>query len=304
MLEGKTFLITGATGRLGTAIAQRLEDLGANILPLAIGGYPDQPKRLDWLAKSHPIRIHNLDDLNKLPDPDYVLNCHWEVNRKLGFAEQLSYEINNNLHLLGFIWDWISKKAVQSIVNISSIKIFSPLNQNPISAETEPRPASPYGIAKVTAEKFIDAFFHRFHFPIAHLRLCSVMSVGEHPSQLISQLYSSAFENKKIIVNKGHTTNLVYIDEAIDLIINAAQKMLNGRYLITTPAIAIDQIAVMFEHISGRIIDGEYRDLEPGANDIYYVSDIDKFDENWIRHTSLDQAIKKFIELKNGTDFK
>lgn len=299
MLEGKTFLITGATGRLGCALTQRLEELGANVLPLVIGRYPDRPKRIDWASSTIPIRINRKYDLKKIPEPDYVINCHWQVNRKLSFTKQLVYEISNNIHLLNFIWEWLLKKRIDSFTNISSIRIFSHLNNNPVSSDTEPFPIFPYGISKVTGEKFLDAYFSDSLFPVTHLRLCSVMSSGEHPSHLMSQLYSSAFRNKQITINTGHMAYLIYIDEAIDLIINATQTAERKRYLLTKPGIKIDKITTRFEKLSGRKIRGEYKDLEPGISDRIFVSDIARIQADWIRNVPLDKAIMKIIELNN-----
>ena len=45
MLSGSTFLITGATGRLGAELTRRIEELGGGVIPLILGSYPDQPKR-------------------------------------------------------------------------------------------------------------------------------------------------------------------------------------------------------------------------------------------------------------------
>jgi len=297
MLSGKTFFITGAVGRIGCATVHRLEELGANVIPLVFGSSPLKPKRVNWTARSYPIKVHNRNDLNKLPKPDYIINFHWNIDRMLPYTDQLVYEIDNNIHRVAFMWDWLLDKAIQRFVNISSIKVFSHLNQNPISAETEPRPASPYGIAKVAAERFFDAYFQNYSFLATHLRLCSVMSFGEHPSHLMSQLYTSAFKNKRITINTGHTTYIIYIDEVVDLIINAALIAEKKRYIITTSGITTDQVASTFEQISGHRINAEYKDLEPGKTNPIFVSDIEKLESEWIRYTSLESAIKKIIEL-------
>jgi nucleoside-diphosphate-sugar epimerase len=297
MLEGTTFLVTGATGRLGVEFSRRLEELGAHNLPLVFGKYPDQPKRTAWSARTKPIRINCLGDLQKLPQPDYVINCHWEVNRELAYTEQLAFEINNNLYAPNFLWDWLSQKGIKAFANVSSIKIFSHLNNKPISSETEPRPMTPYGIVKFTAEKFFDAYFENSYIPIIHLRLCSVMSVGEHPSQLISQLLSSTFNKKRIRINKGHLVYLIYIDDAIDLVINAVVGARNGRYNLTSPGLPAEQISELFGKIAGREVLAEYIDFEPTVVDPIFISEIHKFQAGWVRQTPLAQAIRNIIIL-------
>ncbi len=108
MLSGKTFLITGATGRLGCDTVARLEELGATVLPLVLAGYPVKPKRIQWTAKSDPIIINDAHDLTKLQTPDYVINFHWLVERTLPYPKQLLYELDCNIHRIAFLWEWLT----------------------------------------------------------------------------------------------------------------------------------------------------------------------------------------------------
>jgi nucleoside-diphosphate-sugar epimerase len=293
MLSGKTFLITGATGRLGCALVSRLENVGAKILPLVCDGYPVRPKRVKWEARTESILLHEAACLQRLPAFDYVVNLHWQVDRQLLFSEQVQYELETNIHRLAFLWSWLSQQQVKRFVNISSIKIFSSLNQNPISSDTEPYPLSPYGIAKVTAEKFFDARFNKL-FPVVHLRLCSVASRGEHPSQLMSQLRGSAFENRRIQINQGHLVYLIYVEEAVDLIINAALKGQKRRYLLTPEGVRVEDVAREFEEVSGRKLNVDFIDLAPGVEDPMFTSNINELRDVWTRRFSVVATMKEF----------
>jgi len=294
MLSGEAFLVTGATGRLGCAVVTRLEDLGATTLPLVCEGYPVEPKRVRWEAKTEPILLREVVSLKELPAFSYVINLHWQVNRDLPFSDQVLYEFEMNIHQFAFLWDWLSSQELKRFVNISSIKIFSSLNQNPISADTEPYPLTPYGIAKLTAEKFFDAHFYKL-FPVIHLRLCSVASRGENPSQLMSQLRESAFENRYIQINHGHLVYLMDIDEAVDLIINAALKGEKRRYILTTEGRRVGDIVRKYEEVLGKKLNGQYVDLDPGVEDQIFISNIKELSDSWTRSTSVEAMVKKFV---------
>jgi len=297
MLEGKIFCLTGATGRLGSATSNRLEKLGADVIPLVLGNYPDRPKRIIWEANIKPIKIMNVSELNDLKTPDYVINFHWEVDRKLSFAEQLFYEIKHNIYDLSFFWDWLLDKKIERFVNISTIKVFSHLNENPISIKTEPCPFSPYGIAKLTAEKFFDSYFNKTTFSVVHLRLSSVASYGEHPSHLLSRLFEGAFRGKRITINKGHKVNLFYIDEIINLIINASLNAKNDKYLLVKEDYFIEDVAAEFEKISGKKINALYKNLSPGQFDPIFHSNHQELEADWVRKFNLDETINKIIQL-------
>ena len=228
--------------------------------------------------------------------PDYVINFHWLVDRSLSYTGQLLYELDWGLHRISFFWEWLKKISCKRLVNISSTKVFSHLNESPISADTDPLPSSPYGLAKLTAEKYLDTYFNNSKTDVTHVRLCSVASYGEHPSQLMTQLYKSCYEQMPIKINTGHAMNIEYIDEAIDLIINAALQSGKSKYLLTTPSIAIDDIALKFEQISGRKLHAEYIDLSPGSSEPVFNSDIESLKDSWIRFTPIELIVKKIIQ--------
>ncbi|MDM8547726.1 NAD(P)-dependent oxidoreductase [Candidatus Venteria ishoeyi] len=301
MLNGQTFLITGATGRLGRDLSARLEMLGAQVLPLVLPGYPEQPRRVDWIADSQPIVVQSAEDLTGLAKPDRVIHLHWQVQRDKTFTEQMRYELDSNIHQLSFLWDWLKTHPPVSFSNISSIRVFSRLNQNPIQAMDPPHPDTPYGLLKQTAENFFEQHFADCKTVVSHLRLGSVASPGEHPSQLLSRLYRSAFENEAIIVNSGHVTGLLWIDEAVDLLISAAMHAQAQAYLLTPAAIDNAEIARCFMAVSGRTLNARYQNLAPDCPDPVFVSDIPQFQHDWVRQFSLQTMIQQRIKKESNT---
>lgn len=296
ILNGKKFLITGSTGRLGKEICQRLEELNATVIPIILQGYPELPKRVNWSSSAKPIKIFKKEDLNLLDSPDYVINFHWQVDRTKSFTEQLFFEINSNLYLHEFFWEWLKEKQPKKFVNISTIKIFSELNENPVSSLTVPKPLTPYGIAKVTAENYFNSLFHKSTTRVVNLRLGSVAAFGEVPTQLLTQLFNSAFNNKKIKVNKGHISNILYIDEVVDLIINSALIDNKDEYLVVGDGKLNEDIAKRFEQISKKNLNAVYENLNPETSDQIFILDRDKLKSNWTRLFSLDSIIEMIIK--------
>jgi nucleoside-diphosphate-sugar epimerase len=235
--------------------------------------------------------------LEKLEDPDFVINFHWQVDRSKSFDDQFIYEIDSNICRHTFFWNWLKKVQPKKFVNISTIKIFSELNENPVSSNSNPKPLTPYGIAKVTAENYFDALFNKSITKVNNLRLGSVSSYGEVPSQLLSQLFTSIYKKKKITINKGHISNILYIDETIDLIINSALLDDNANYLVVGDGYFNEYISKRFEEIAQRKLNAEYEDLNPGVLDPIFISDRDKLQSDWTRFYNLDSLIEMIIKL-------
>jgi nucleoside-diphosphate-sugar epimerase len=302
VLEGKTFLVTGATGRLGSETVLRLEELGARVLPLALPGYPHEPKRVAWKARRRPIPICGLADLEDLEAPDYIINYHWAVDRTLSFADQLLFEISSNIHRPAFLWEWLRDKPLARFVNISSIKVYGPLTNGPVSSETEPRPDSPYGIAKLAAEHCFDVFFQSSGWQVTHLRLCSVASCGEHPSHLMSRLYESAFGERPFTLNRGNICSILYIDEAVDLVISAALTADRRRYLVMADPLAVGRMASMFEEISGKKVHALYAGEQPGIVERAFVSDRERLCATWTRIVPPERMIRLYIDARKQAE--
>ena len=288
---------------MGKEICQRLEELNATVIPIILRGYLEQPKRVEWNSSVKPIKIFNKEDLNQLQVPDYVINFHWQVDRSKSFIEQLLYEMNSNLFLHEFFWEWLKEKQLKKFVNISTIKIFSELNENPVSYATVPKPLTPYGIAKVTAENYFNSLFHKSTARVVNLRLGSIAAFGEVPTQLLTQLFNSSFNNKKIKVNKGHISNILYIDEAIDLIINSALIDNKDDYIVVGEGKLNEDISKRFEEISEKKLNAEYQDLNPETTDQIFISDRDKLKSFWTRFYSLDSTIELIINLNLRRSF-
>ena len=131
---------------------------------------------------------------------------------------------------------------------------------------------------------------------VINLRLGSVSSYGEVPTQLLTQLFNSIFNKKKITVNKGHISNILYIDEVIDLIINSALLDDKENYLVVGDPYLNEYISQRFEEIAKGTLNGEYVDLYPGTVDSIYISDRDKLKSSWTRSYSLDSMIELIIK--------
>ena len=139
--------------------------------------------------------------------------------------------------------------------------------------------------------------FHKSVTKVINLRLGSVSSYGEVPTQLLSQLFNSIFTKKKITINKGHILNILYIDEVIDLIINSALLDDTENYLVVGDAYSNEYISQRFEEIAKGTLNAEYVDLYPGTVDSIFISDRDKLKSSWTRSYSLDSMIELIIKL-------
>jgi nucleoside-diphosphate-sugar epimerase len=290
-LKGVTIAVTGATGRIGCTLVKRMEDLGAIVLPLCFPGYPAAPKRTRWEAQSSPVLIDDARALESLPSPNAVINLHWRVDRSLSPTGQLSFEVRSNIESLDFLWEWIEKTSVPRLIHASTIRVFSHLNAGTVSSSTEPIPYHSYGIAKYCAEKYLTARFVGSPTRLTHARLCSVASIGEHPTQLLSRLFASAYHGVPIKVNSGHLSHIFHIDEIADLLIALLPLGEEQRPILAPRGIANEDLAHLFERVTGRSLAAEFADWQPGRNEPGLESDAPRLRASWCRRLDYEDMI-------------
>jgi nucleoside-diphosphate-sugar epimerase len=253
-----------------------------------------------WTAGILPLPVHGPADLHDLPHPHHVINLHWRVNRALPMTEAIVEEVSAGVHRPAFLWEWLRKHPPASFVNCSTILVFGRSHRGPISAATEPEPSTAYGIAKLTGEKFFTAYWAGLPTAVVHIRLSSVCSYGEHPSHLVSRLLSSALDGVPIQVNAAHAVNLLYIDDAVDVLANAALRDTGGRFIAAPESRRIADIAQMVERLTGKTLNAEFVDLAPGVPDPEFVSDLAALQAPWVRRTPLEVALGRILDERQA----
>jgi nucleoside-diphosphate-sugar epimerase len=295
-MEQGPVLVTGATGRLGRDLTVRLEQQGLVVLPLVLAGYPPEPLRVPWTPSTRPIKVESERDLAGLPAPAAVVNCHWRLDRRLGFVEQLALEIDANITRLSFLWNWLRSARVQRIVNVSSIKVFSHLNAPPVTPDAAPRPASSYGVAKLAAEMFLDAFFAEASPAVIHVRLGPVLCHCGHPSQLLSGLLASAFGGGPARVVPGRTLQPVFIDDAVAHLTEMAQHGAAGCQVLAGTPVTTDELAARFQQVLGRSLAVQYAERTTHPEDPVVLAAATGPGSRAARQTPLPEMLRLAIE--------
>lgn len=291
MIDPAVFWVTGATGRLGCEVVQRLEQLGALPVPLVLDGYPPMPRRWPWSASVAPVGVAGPDDLEALPPPDHTLNLHWCVDRDQSDEDSLLFDVDYNLRRPAFLWRWLADSSCQRFVNVSTIKVFGPLNQAPVTADTDPRPSTVYGLAKLLGERYFDAQFSGASPEPLHIRLCSLAAAGGHPSQLLPQLCQSAFAGLHIELNTSHRVQIMHVAEAADLVIAGALTPDPGPFVVAPPSVPVGRIADFFESRTGATLDADLVETTPAADEPEIESNAQSLHADWTRRFTPEQMV-------------
>ena len=146
----KKILITGVAGFLGSHLADKLIELGHQVVGVdnMIGGYEDNIPRL---IEFHKIDCCDYKKISKIMKGIDVL-YHCAATAHEGLSVFAPYEITKNNYLASIsVFSAAVSSRVKRIIFCSSMARYGDL-PTPFMEEMSPKPVDPYAISKVAAE--------------------------------------------------------------------------------------------------------------------------------------------------------
>lgn len=226
-------LVTGAAGFIGSHAAERLHDLGHEVIGLDNFNdyYSVALKELNAkeLAKKgistvkQDLRADNLSKI--LPrDIEYIFHFAGQpgISQKSSFSDYLENNIIANKKLI----DYAEKcPQLNMFVNLATSSIYGIQATYP---ETEPpKPASHYGVTKLTAEQMVLQKSREGVFRSCSLRLYSVIGPRERPEKMYTKLIDLGIKGEKFPLFEGSATHLrsfTYVGDIVDGIVSVIGK--------------------------------------------------------------------------------
>lgn len=176
-IKGKTVVVTGADGFIGSHVTQRLIAEGANVKALCVynsnGSYgwlddlsPDERDAVD-------LQLGDIRDSEFVSDlvkgADVVLHLAALIAIPYSYQAPRSYVETNIVGTLNVL-EGVRRHGVGRLVNTSTSEVYGTPKTVPITIENELRGQSPYSATKIAADKLCEAWASSFETPVVVLR--------------------------------------------------------------------------------------------------------------------------------------
>jgi UDP-glucose 4-epimerase len=221
------FLITGAAGFLGSALANRLAAEGQAVLGV------DDLSNGDSKTLSSGVQFTrgDVNDRPKLWTLLQGVDCVYHLAARVIVPESILYPREYNQVNVGgtvTLMEAMRDVGVRRVVFISSGTVYGNQAKQPVTEKMVPNPRSPYAVSKLAAEYYVKSIGSLWGIETVCLRVFNAYGPGQqHPpvhTPVIPGFLRQARDNGTIVVHGdgNQTRDYVYVDDVVNAMVSSA----------------------------------------------------------------------------------
>ena len=233
-----TYLVTGAAGFIGSALALRLLERGDTVIGIDNhNAYYDQALKEARLARhaSHLNYTHlriDLTDRSAIEEvflryrPQRVVNLAAQAGVRYSLDNPMAY-INSNIVGFGHILEGCRHNGVEHLVYASSSSVYGANTATPYSIQQNvDHPISLYAASKKTNELIAHTYSHLYGLPTTGLRFFTVYGPWGRPDMALFKFTKAILAGDSIeVFNYGkHRRDFTYIEDIIEGVIRTLDR--------------------------------------------------------------------------------
>lgn len=221
------FLITGAAGFLGAALANQLAREG------------HQVRGLDDLSTGEPQALFedvhftrgDVSDRPKLWTLLQEVDCVYHLAARVLVAESMLYPREYNAVNVGgtvSLMEAMRDVGVGRVVFISSGAVYGDQQEQPVNEQMHPQPHSPYAVSKLAAEYYVNTIGALWGIDTVILRVFNAYGPGQllppAHAPLIPNFLKQAVRGGTLVVHGDgrQTRDFIYVSDVVRAMIAAA----------------------------------------------------------------------------------
>jgi UDP-glucose 4-epimerase len=221
------FLITGAAGFLGSALANHLAREGHQVRGL------DDLSTGDPQALSPDVHFTrgDVNDRPKLWTLLQEVDCVYHLAARVSVPESVLYPREYNAVNVGgtvSLMEAMRDVGVRRVILASSGAVYGDQGEQPLQERATPDPRSPYAVSKVAAEYYVRTIGKLWEMETVCLRIFNAYGPGQrlpasHPPVVPLYLRQALRDGTLVAHGNGQQTrDYVYVDDVVSAMVAAA----------------------------------------------------------------------------------
>ena len=233
-----TYLVTGAAGFIGSALALRLLERGDTVIGIDNhNAYYDQALKEARLARynNHKNYTHlRIDLTNQIAieeafsryKPKRVVNFAAQAGVRYSLDNPMAY-IDSNIVGFAYVLEGCRHHDVEHLVYASSSSVYGANTATPFSInQNVDHPLSLYAASKKTNELMAHSYSHLYALPTTGLRFFTVYGPWGRPDMALFKFTKAILAGDTIqVFNQGnHRRDFTYIDDIIEGVLRTLDR--------------------------------------------------------------------------------
>ncbi len=266
------YLVTGAAGFIGAAVAKRLLEGGHRVVTidnLSTGYRENIPKGVEFVEGdcADPTVYEQIPRCRY----DAILHIAGQSSGEVSFDDPI-YDIRTNAESTLLQLKFAQRNGCDRLVYASTMSVYGVKPEGAISEQEECCPESFYGVGKLASEHYL-RIYQQYGIKSTGLRLFNVYGPGQNLQNLRQGMVSIFLAQ---MINDGHIhvkgsadrfRDFIYIDDVVDVFLNClASEQSSGRMINvgTGQKTTVGQLVDALVEFDEESISVEYQGSTPG----------------------------------------
>jgi NAD dependent epimerase/dehydratase len=311
-LRNVSVLVTGAGGFIGSHLAERLVEEGAQVRAMvhynALGarGWLDESPH----AKAMDVVASDIADANAVREAmkgcEVVFHLAALIGIPYSYVAPDSY-VRTNIEGTLNVLQAARAHGTRRVIVTSTSEVYGTARQVPITEEHPLQGQSPYSATKIGADKLAESFHLSFRLPVVTLRPFNTFGPRQSARAVIPTIITQLLANKDVKLGNVHPTrDMNYVSNTVDgFVLAASAPNIDGEtiQLGTGREVSVGDIAKMAATACGTSLPAlttEEARLRPAASEVErLVADPEKAKRllGWTPRVSLEEGLARTVEF-------
>jgi UDP-glucose 4-epimerase len=297
-------LVTGGAGFIGSHVADAFIEQGHEVVivdNLSMGRMENVNPQAKFVNMN--IQDPQIAELFENEGFDVVNHHAAQMDVRLSVADPI-FDAQNNIFGTINLLQAAQKNGVKKIIFISSGgAIYGEQDYFPADEEHPTRPLSPYGITKLTGEKYVQFYQHVYNLNFVILRYANVYGPRQNPkgeAGVVAIFSSRMLTGGQPVINGDglQTRDYVFVRDVVNANLKALDYEESNYFNIGTGLeTTVNELFHELNHLTNANAKEVHRAAQPGEQ-MRSVLNIEKAKKilNWTPQISLNEGLAKTVE--------
>ncbi len=308
-------LVTGAAGFIGSHLAGALLDRGAAVIGIDCftDYYARSIKESNVAANDGrnrfrfiEVRIQDADLGTLLDGVTHVFHLAAQAGVRKSWGRDFRAYTENNIEATQVLLEACVGRPIERFVHASSSSVYGDNASIPMREDALPRPVSPYGVTKLSAEQLGYLYFVNHRVPAVAMRYFTVYGPRQRPDMAFHRFIRAAIRGEELSLygDGEQTRDFTYVGDAVTATIVAAERGVPGRsYNIGGGSrVSMNHVLGIIERITGRPLRIRRESSQKGdMRDTYADTTLARQDLAFAPSVSLEEGIQAEFQWLSST---